>query len=106
MPTPRVKIPSSAAKGDVFEIKATIDHTMESGQRKNKDGQPIPRKIINKFVCSYNGQEVFSSDWHGAISANPYISFFLTATASGPIELKWIDDDGSVYTAGGAITVS
>lgn len=106
MPTPRVKIPASAAKGEVFEIKATIDHDMESGQRKNKEGKPIPRKIINKFVCTYGGNEVFSSDWAPAISANPYISFFLTATESGPIELKWMDDDGSVYSAGGTITVS
>lgn len=106
MPTPRVKVPASAAKGEIFEVKATIDHDMESGQRKDKDGKPIPRKIINKFVCTYGGKEVFSADWLPAISANPYLSFFLTAKESGPVELKWIDDDGTVYTASQSITVS
>lgn len=106
MPTPRVKMPASAAKGEVFEVKTTIDHDMESGQRKDKDGKTIPRKIINKFVCTYNGKEVFTSDWHGAVSANPYLSFFLTATESGKVEFKWLDDDGSAYTASQAITVA
>jgi sulfur-oxidizing protein SoxZ len=106
MPTPRVKIPASAAKGEVFEVKTTIDHDMESGQRKDKDGKPIPRKIINRFVCTYNGKEVFSADWAAAISANPYLSFFLTATESGTIEMKWHEDGGQVFAASQAITVN
>lgn len=106
MPTPRIKIPASAAKGDVFEVKTTIDHDMESGQRKDKDGKPIPRKIINKFTVTYAGKQVFWSDWASAVSANPYCSFFLTATESGTIELKWHDDDGQVYSASHQITVS
>jgi sulfur-oxidizing protein SoxZ len=105
MPTPRIKIPATVAKGEVFEVKTTIDHDMESGQRKDKEGKPIPRKIINKFTCTYAGKPVFESDWAPAISANPYLSFFLTATESGAIELKWHDDDGQVYTASHAITV-
>ncbi|MGE5547375.1 MAG: thiosulfate oxidation carrier complex protein SoxZ [Solirubrobacterales bacterium] len=106
MPQPRVKMPAQAAKGDVFEVKTTIDHDMESGQRKDKDGKPIPRKIINKFVCTYAGKEVFSADWAPAVSANPYLSFFLTATESGTVELKWHDDDGAVYSASQSITVT
>lgn len=106
MPTPRVKVPATAAKGEVFEIKATIDHNMESGQRKDKDGKAIPRQIINKFICTYNGKEVFSSDWAAAISANPYLSFFLTATESGSIDMAWHDDNGEVYKASQKITVS
>lgn len=106
MPTPRVKIPASAAKGEVFEVKATIDHTMESGQRKDANGKAIPRQIIHKFVCTYNGKEVFRSDWAAAISANPYLSFFLTATESGSIDLAWHDENGEVYKASQKITVS
>ena len=95
---PRVKVPKKAAVGDLVEIKTLISHKMESGQRKDKEGNPIPRQIINKFVCSFNGKEVFSSDWHGAISANPYMSFYMTAEESGEFEFAWHDDDGSVYT--------
>ena len=67
---------------------------MESGQRKDKDGNVIPRKIINKFTCTVNGKEVFSADFEPAISANPYIQFKFRAEESGPVVLTWVDDDG------------
>ena len=98
-PKPRVKLPKTAAKGEVIQIKTLISHTMESGQRKDrKTGEKIPRKIINKFVCTFNGKEVFSADWHGAISANPYMSFYTMATESGEFEFTWTDDSGAVFT--------
>ena len=52
---PRVKVPKSAKAGDVITIKTLISHKMESGQRKDKAGKVIPRKIINKFTCEFNG---------------------------------------------------
>ena len=68
-PKPRVRVPKSADKGEVIEIKTLISHPMESGQRKDrKTGELIPRKIINKFVCTYNGEEVFSVDLHPAVT--------------------------------------
>lgn len=102
---PRVKVPKTAKKGDVIEIKTLIAHKMESGQRKDKKGAVIPRQIINKFEAKYNGEVVFSADWHPAISANPYMAFHTVATESGTLEFIWTDDDGSVYTKTAKITV-
>lgn len=104
-PKPRVKLPKKATKGEVIEIKTLISHKMESGQRKDKKGQIIPRQIINKFVAKYNGEEVFSADWHGAVSANPYMAFYTVAKESGSFEFTWVDDDGSTYTKTQKITV-
>jgi len=104
---PRVRVPKKVAKGDIFEIKTLISHKMESGQRKNKKtGKIIPRKIINKFECRYNGDVVFSADWYPAVSANPYMSFFTVATESGEIAFSWTDDDGTVYSKTAKITVT
>lgn len=103
---PRVKVPKSAAKGEIIEIKTLINHAMESGQRKDAKGNTIPRQIINKFVCTLNGKEVFSADWHPAISANPYIAFNMRATESGKLEFTWVDDDGSKYNAAADLTVT
>ncbi|MEJ2124165.1 MAG: thiosulfate oxidation carrier complex protein SoxZ [Alphaproteobacteria bacterium] len=102
----RVKVPAQAKKGEIVEIKTTVAHKMESGRRKDKQGKVIPRKIINKFVCTLNGKKVFWSDWHPAISANPYLSFYIRAKESGTFEFSWYDDDGSVYktTAKMAVT--
>ena len=106
MAKPRIKVPSNVSKGEVFEVKSLISHTMESGQRKDsKTGETIPRMIINRFVATYNGQEVFSADWHPAISANPYMAFFMKADESGELELKWVDDNGEEVVATKKITV-
>ncbi len=103
---PRVKVPKTATEGEIIEIKTLISHQMESGQRKDKKtGEKIPRKIINKFTCTYNGVEVFSADWHPAISTNPYMAFNTVATESGTLEFTWVDDDGSVYTKTAKLTV-
>jgi len=103
---PRVKAPKTAKKGEVFEVKTLIQHDMESGQRKDKQGKVIPRQIINKFTCTLNGKTVFSMDLEPAISANPYIVFQVKATESGKLEFKWFDDNGSVYTFAQDLTVN
>ena len=60
-------------------------------------GKVIPRKIINKFTCRYNGAEVFGVDLHEAVAANPYIEFYLRATESGRLEFIWEEDGGGIY---------
>jgi sulfur-oxidizing protein SoxZ len=104
---PRMKLDKKEAKkGDIVEVKALVSHIMESGQRKDSKGNPIPRKILNKFTCTVAGKVVFSADFEPAISANPYIQFKFRATESGPVVLTWIDDDGSKIVGEEKITVS
>jgi sulfur-oxidizing protein SoxZ len=103
---PRLKIPKEAKKGDTIEIKTLLPHIMESGQRKDKDGKTIPRKIINKFACEFNGKPVFSATLEPAIAANPYVQFFAKVEESGTFRFFWTDDDGTVVTADEKITVS
>jgi len=103
---PRIKAPATAKKGEVFEVKTLIQHEMESGQRKDKDGKIIPRQIINKFTCTLNGKPVITLDLEPAISANPYIVFSIRATESGTLEFKWMDDNGAVYSASHNLTVN
>ncbi len=104
---PRIKLDKKEVKkGETVEIKTLVSHIMESGQRKDKDGKPIPRKIINKFTCELNGQVVFGCDLEPAISANPYFQFKLRPQESGTLRFTWIDDDGSKIEATEAIKVS
>lgn len=94
---PRVKVPSSAAAGEVITIKTLISHPMESGQRKDGDGNVIPRSIINRFTCEFNGQSVVEMALAPAISTNPYIEFDAQVPEAGSFKFTWYDDDGSVY---------
>jgi sulfur-oxidizing protein SoxZ len=102
---PRVKVPKTASKDEVITIKTLISHKMESGQRKDKDGNPIPRQIINRFTCDFNGKTVFSCDLEPAISANPYLEFSAKVPESGTFKFTWLDDDGSEYSTESKIAV-
>ncbi|MGA0560967.1 thiosulfate oxidation carrier complex protein SoxZ [Ancylobacter sp. VNQ12] len=103
---PRVKAPSEAKAGEIIEIKTLISHEMESGQRKDSTGKPIPRAIINKFTAAFNGKTFFEADWFTSISANPYQAFFYKASESGEFTFTWKDDDGSEQTASAKLTVA
>jgi len=105
-PTPRVRMPASVKANDVIEVKTLISHEMESGQRKDSAGKVIPRKIIKQFTATFNGKEVMKADWHPAVSANPYQSFFVRVPESGTFVFTWLDDDGSVYKSEHKVSVS
>ena len=72
---PRVKVPKTASAGEMVTLKTLISHKMESGQRKDSDGNKIPRSIINRFVCAFNGKTVVDVEMLPAISTNPYFQF-------------------------------
>ena len=103
---PRVKVPKTASAGETITIKTLISHTMESGQRKDSDGNVIPRSIINRFVAEFNGQTVIDVTLEPAISTNPYFEFQSIVPEAGAFTFTWYDDDGSVYTETKEIAVS
>ena len=106
MAKPRVKVPKKAAAGDTITIKSLVSHTMESGQRKDKEGNVIPRMIINKFTCDFNGNIVFSADIDPAVAANPYFEFKAKVSESGTFKFVWTDDEGTVIETEKDIEVS
>jgi sulfur-oxidizing protein SoxZ len=106
-PKPRIKLDKKDVKsGDIVEVKALVSHVMETGQRKDAQGNTIPRKILNKFTCTVAGKQVFAADFEPAISANPYIQFKFKATESGLVVLTWTDDDGSTIVGEETIKVT
>jgi sulfur-oxidizing protein SoxZ len=101
----RVKMPKLAAKGEIIDIKTLVDHVMESGQRTDERGNVIPRKIINKFTCEFEGSPVFACDFEPAIAINPYLHFTARMDKSGTFRFTWIDDDGTSITADETVAV-
>lgn len=95
MLNPRIKLPDKVKAGDLIQVKTLIAHVMETGQRRDADGKPIPRKIINSFTATFAGREVFSADLHPGISANPYLSFFMKVPGPGEFEFVWVEDGGA-----------
>lgn len=99
-----VSLPATAKRGEVVEVKTLAGHPMETGFRRTQTGELIPRDIITRFSCSYNGEEVFSAELHPAVAANPLLSFTFVAGDSGTLELRWTGDNG--FTASHSATLS
>jgi sulfur-oxidizing protein SoxZ len=106
MEKPRIRLPKQARKGEIIHVRTLASHVMESGQRKDRNGNVIPRKIINRFACTFNGRPVFACELEPAIAANPYLQFSVKVTESGIFRFAWIDDDGTVVTAEEKISVT
>lgn len=100
-----VNVPGRARRGEIIEIKTLVSHPMETGYRRTQDGVPIPRDIVRRFVCTYNGVEVFRADLHPAIAANPFIVFSTVATESGALAFQWSGDNGFALTESATIVV-
>lgn len=100
-----IHVPPTAKRGEVIEIKTLISHVMETGYRIGVTGEPIPRDIIDDFVCTYNGEEVFRAKLFPAIAANPFITFYTVATESGTLTFAWTDQHGATRVQSAAITV-
>ena len=94
------------ATGDSTEVKVLMNHEMETGQRKDRDGKTIPRNIINTFTATFNGKEVFKADMQPGISANPYMAFHMRVPGPGDLELSWLDDSGAKVVEKVKINVS
>ena len=100
-----INVPPRAKRGETIEIKALIQHDMEPGFRVTTNGALIPQNIITKFVCTYDGTEIFRADLAPAIAANPFFSFNTIATASGTITFTWTGDNSFSATESVKITV-
>jgi len=102
----RLAVPKTASKGETIEVKALIQHAMESGFRRGSRGEAIPRDIITEFECLYNGELVFSANFHPGIAANPILTFHTLATESGELMFRWTDQSGEVWSDTASITVT
>jgi sulfur-oxidizing protein SoxZ len=101
-----IKLPETAAPGEVIEIRTLIQHPMETGYRPGPNGKLLPRDIIRRFTCLYDGEVVFSAELHPAIAANPFIAFTTVATVTGPVTFTWEGDHGFSQTETATLTVA
>jgi sulfur-oxidizing protein SoxZ len=108
-------VPTTAKAGDIIELRALIQHPMETGYRRSSEGAMMARDLIRDFSCHFveagasgkagEGELVFAAKLFAAVSANPYLSFHTTVFASGSFLFVWSGDNGFKQTERVAITV-
>jgi sulfur-oxidizing protein SoxZ len=101
-----VTVPPGAKAGEIIEIRTLMAHPMETGYRSGDDGKPLPRNILRRFECRFEGEPVFSAALYPAIAANPLVSFFMRASASGTLTFRWEGDNGFAQTETVVLTVT
>ena len=85
--------------GDSTEVKVLMSHEMETGQRKDAQGQTIPAWFIQSVIVTWNGRTVLSAQWGTAVSKNPFLSFKFKGGAKGDkIAISWMDNRGDKRT--------
>ena len=94
-----LKVPSSAARGEVVKIQTKLHHPMESGWRTRQDGTKAPKALAGTMSCTFNDQEVFRAEMDSGTASDPYLAFYLRIEASGLIRIRWTGQEGQVFEA-------
>jgi len=89
-----ITLPARIKAGEAFEVRATVAHAMETGYRTADEGTRLPRDLVRRFECRLDGELVFAADLFAAVSANPYLAFWLRAEKSGELSFSWRGDKG------------
>ncbi len=94
-------------QGDKTQVIVSMDHEMETGQRKDASGKIVPAWFIQSVVATHNGKTVFSGQFGPAVAKNPNIGFRLIGAKVGDkIAISWVDNRGDKRTDEVAVTAA
>jgi sulfur-oxidizing protein SoxZ len=95
-----IKIRAKASDG-ITVVKSLMSHPMETGLRKDKKtGKLIPAHFIQEVTAKWNDKTVLTTEWGGAVSKNPYLSFKFKGGAAGDkVTIAWVDNKGAHESA-------
>jgi len=76
-----------------------MSHEMETGQRKDAAGKPVPAHFIRSVSASHHGRTVLSAQWGPAVAKNPFLEFNFKGGQKGDkIVVAWEDNKGEQRT--------
>ncbi|CAM4019822.1 thiosulfate oxidation carrier complex protein SoxZ [Roseateles saccharophilus] len=101
-----ITLPAAIQAGVAFEVRATVAHAMETGYRAGDDGSRLPRDLVRRFECRLDGELVFAADLYAAVSANPYLAFWLRVGKAGELSFAWFGDRGFEHRETRALSVA
>ena len=90
----RLTWPAVVKSGEVIKLRLLIQHPMDTGYLQDFTGHYIPRNVIQWIKVTYDQRDVFSAKTSSGIAANPFFEFYMKATVSGLVQVKWLDDLG------------
>ena len=100
-----ITLPAVVRPGEPFEVRATVAHAMETGYRSSDEGARLARDLVRRFECRLDGELVFAADLFAAVSANPYLAFWMAAGKAGELSFVWRGDNGFEHRETRALNV-
>jgi sulfur-oxidizing protein SoxZ len=80
-------------------VRVLMSHPMESGHRKDTNGQLIPAWHITDVTATHNAQPVLTAEWGTGVSKNPFLQFVVKGAKVGDtIGISWKDTAGDTRT--------
>jgi sulfur-oxidizing protein SoxZ len=85
----------TTVNGNVTEVRVLMVHPMETGQRKDASGAPVPIHFIQEMTVRLNGRVVIEGQISQGVSRNPVFAFKLAGAKPGDkLEIAWLDNRG------------
>ena len=83
------------AAGDKTTVRVLMSHEMETGQRKDSAGKPIPAWFIQEVSAALNGEPVMTAQWGPSVAKNPFLQFVVKGAKPGDkVTIAWTDNKG------------
>lgn len=87
------------------EVRVLMAHEMETGLRKDNNGNLVPAWFIQNVNVTHNGKTVLAAQWGTGISKNPFLHFrFGGGKVGDKVAVTWTDNKGEKRTDEVAIT--
>jgi len=86
------------------DIRVLMTHPMETGQRKDAEGNLVPTHFIQTITVQLNGKTVVDCQASQGVSRNPVFSFRIKGGARGDkVTVAWQDNKGDSNSIDAAV---
>jgi sulfur-oxidizing protein SoxZ len=86
------------------DVRVLMTHPMETGQRKDSEGNLVPMHFIQTVTVQLNGKTVVDCQVSQGVSRNPVFTFRIKGGARGDkVTVAWQDNKGDSNSIDSAV---
>jgi sulfur-oxidizing protein SoxZ len=102
----RLIVPSLVRAGEEFQVRLLIQHPMETGFRRDVNGDVQAVNLLESLSMDFEGQTVFIAHTMNALTANPSLTFMVAVKQSGRFNARWKDMQGNTGSISASVRVT
>ncbi len=93
----KIRVKAKEKNGSV-DVKMLIKHPMETGRRKDQEGNIIPAKHLTTIKVTHKEVTVFNAHMGTGIAKDPYLSLSFNGKKGDTFEVYALDNTGDSST--------